>query len=310
MAWMTFNRPAELASFLDVPLHVLQAARRQIAHVYVQKTRTLKGKVRDLCYPRLDCELRIVQGEIKTRCLEPLPLSSAVRGYRHGQHNVNCAEVVSGRKYVAKLDIKSFHPSIRPGIVRMALRRFGVSHPMCRIITQLVTFNNSVPQGGLTSNHIANLVVDMVLADGILAFCAAHEVSIVNYGDDTAFGGNEQRAVDECVDYARGRFAKYDFETNSKSTSAEHQGAQRRFIGTATGREKPDLPRKKFREYRTEFRAALEAERNSPRETIATESAMNSLLSKKGYVARLSHKKARHLAELFYRLAHCRRGKQ
>jgi reverse transcriptase-like protein len=308
MAWMTFTRPAELALYLGVSVPVLQTARRQVAYVYVQETRTLKGKERKLCYPRLDCELRVVQDAIKTKCLAPLPLSDAIRGYRPGQHNVNCAEVVAGLKYVGKLDITAFHPSIRPNIVVMALRRFGVSHPMCRIITQLVTFNNSIPQGGLTSNHIANLVVDMVLADGVLAFCATRQVRIANYGDDTAFGGNDQRAVDECVDYARGKFAKYDFETNSKSTCAEHQGARRQFIGTATGREKPDLPRKKFRAYRAEFRAALTVERESPTK-IATEADMNSLLSKKGYVGRLSRKKARHLAELFYRLVHYRRGK-
>jgi hypothetical protein len=308
MAWMTFSRPAELASYLGVPLQVLQTARRQVAYVYVQETRTIKGKERELCYPRLDCELRIVQEAVKTKCLAPLPLSDAVRGYRRGQHNVNCAEVVAGLKFVGKLDITAFHPSIRPNIVVMALRRFGVSHPMCRIITQLVTFNNSVPQGGLTSNHVANVVVEMILADGILALCAARQVRVANYGDDTAFGGEDRQAVDECIEYARRLFVKYDFKTNSKSASAEHQGAQRQFIGTATGREKPDLPRKKFRAYRTEFRAALTAERESPAK-IATEADMNSLLSKKGYVGRLSHKKARSLAEIFYRLAHSRRGK-
>jgi hypothetical protein len=93
-----------------------------------------------------------------------------------------------------------------------------------------------------------------------LAFCAARGVRVANYGDDTAFGGDDEKAVDECVNYARAKFAKYGFDTNLKSTGAEHQGAPRRFIGTATGRETPDLPRPKFREYRKQFRAALNAE--------------------------------------------------
>lgn len=194
MDWKDLTRIADFADFLGISLGILQVARRQRSYIYVEETRTIKKKARKLCYPPRESELRHVQTAIKNKCLANLPLSDAVQGYRKGRHNINCSEAIAGVAYVAKLDIKDFHPSIRPTLVKRALRRFGVSHEMCRIVTQLVTFKNCVPQGAPTSNHIANLIIDMVVADGVLRFCAARGVIVVNFGDDTAFGGRGPRA--------------------------------------------------------------------------------------------------------------------
>lgn len=260
MSWKGLTRASELAAYLDLPFVVLQNARRQRNQVYIKETRNIKGKPRDLCYPRRDSDLRKVQGALKTKCLKRLTLNPAIRGYCEGQHNINCAESISGCDFAAKIDITSFHPSITPKLVFQALRELGVSFPMCRLIAQLTTFENGVPQGGATSNHIANVVIEMVLNAGILQFCSSRNVLVVNFGDDTAFAGNDRAQVDACVQNARQTFERFGFATNCKSTNAEHVGAERRFIGTATGRSKPDLPRKKFRKYRSRFRAALTAE--------------------------------------------------
>ena len=309
MAWTTLTRVQEFAAYLEIPFGDFQSARRQRSYIYVEADRLTgrKKKLRHLCYPPRTSELRRVQAAIKRKCLEDLPISNAVRGYRKGQHNINCAQQLAGMRYVAKLDVKDFHPSITPELVTAVLRRHRLSQPLCRLITQLATFNRQVPQGAPTSNHIANLVIDFVLAQGILEFCGARGVIVINYGDDTAFGGADQATVDECVEFAKRVFLRNGLETNSKSSNAEHVGAARKFIGTATGRPTVDLPRNRFREYRAELRAALRVERDPNVESRLDKTQMRSFRSKISYVRRINRRKARALSEIFYRLCRIKR---
>jgi hypothetical protein len=309
MGWKTLTKAAALADFLGVLPSTLSAARRQRSYVYIKETRVIKKKRRQLCYPSRDSELKYVQTQLKERCLKGLPVSDAVRGYREGQHNINVSELIAGHRFVGTLDIKDFHPSITPDLVVRALRRLGVSHQMSRIVKQLVTYDGQVPQGAPTSNHIANLVVDMILADRVLSYCAARSVRVINFGDDTAFGGEIQAVVDECAQFAKDVFAEYGLTVNSKSTCAEHMGAARKFIGTSTGRSDPDLTRKKYREYRAEVRAALSIEKDPSVNPRVSETEMRSYASKISYVKRLNKKKARSLKEVFFRLAQLRNEK-
>lgn len=313
MTWRDLTRVADFASYLEVSLSTFQTARRQRSSIYVEKqvliTKRKKLKLRDLCYPPHGCELRTVQMQLKNKCLATLPISDAVRGYREGQHNINCAQIVAGLPHVGKIDLKDFHPSVTPELTAEALIRLSVSRPLCRMITQLVTYKNGLPQGAITSNHMANLVVDMVLRDGVLQFCARRCVTMVNFGDDTAFGGRDRASVDECVEFAKQRFAKFGLLANSKSSSAEHVGAARSFVGTATGRAHVDLPRQIYREYRKELRAAFTKEGMASVFPLVTETEMRSFRGKISYTARLNPYKARQLKEIFHRLARRRRDK-
>lgn len=312
MAWKSLTRVADFAAYLELPLRDLQTARRQRNFVYVEECRWFdqKQKSRQLCYPKRDSELRKVQIEIKEKCLKTLPLSDAVCGYLPGSHNINCSQRLAGLPYVAKLDIKDFHPSIRPELITMALHSLGVSRPLCRLVTQLVTYKSAVPQGASTSNHIANIVVDFVLRQRALARCERAGVVVVNFGDDTAFGGGNQQAVDDCVEFAKAEFARFGLKANNKSTSAEHVGASRKFIGTSTARKSPDLTRRKFREYRKEFRSTLQRERADTAVICTTAQDLRSLRGKIGYVRRLNHRKARALSEILYRLCRARNDKR
>ena len=311
MSWIGITKAVDIASHLGVLPETLASARRQRNDVYVKKEiwQAKKGKARKLCYPHKDCALDIVQRAIKKKCLEGIKLCEAVRGYLKGQHNINVSQIIAGREYVAKIDIKDFHPHIRPELVIKALRSHDLSHPWCRIIAQLATFENGVPQGAATSNHIANVIIDFVLKQGILRFCQDRNVVVVNFGDDTAFAGNDRARVDECVEHAKKVFALFGLEANSKSSSAEHVGAMRKFIGTSTARARADLTRKKYREYRKELRAALRTERRLPIHAPIDKTMINSFKGKIAYVRRLNRKKARVLAVIFFRLCRVARDR-
>jgi hypothetical protein len=79
------------------------------------------------------------------------------------------------------------------------------------------------------------------------------------------------------------------------------------FVGCATGRDEPDLPRDKYRVLRNELRSLVQSERIRCSPTpLTTPTQLNSLKHRIVYVGRLNPKKARSLRNHFFRLCAAR----
>jgi hypothetical protein len=165
-----------LCQALGISQAFYRMAVAQIERVYIEKPlRDRKsGKLRQLCYPAPDSALGAVQKLIKDRILSQLKLVPQVRGYRPGSHNINTAAAICRHKFMGKVDIRGFHPSITRRHVQWALSEHGLSPSWSREIARLVIYKGSLPQGASTSNHIANLVLDSVLRRHVLMYCSRH----------------------------------------------------------------------------------------------------------------------------------------
>jgi hypothetical protein len=308
--WKQKNGISALCNLLEVREDVYRRSRAAINTAYIEKPiiDPKSGKPRDLCYPAPLSALRMIQERIKDRILRDLELLEQVRGYRSGSHNINSAGVVSGHKFVGKVDIRKFHPSITPRHISTALVEHGLSPSWAREIARMVSYKGRLPQGACTSNHIANLVINSLLRRDILQFVHNHSCECCNFGDDIAFFGDEPHTVRACVRHAKLAVAKLGFVTNEKCRDCEHRGGRRLFIGCATGRDKPDYPRDKYRAFRKELRATLHAELSScDDQPVTTPQQLNSFKHRIAYVERLNKKKARSLLKIFYRICHARR---
>jgi len=267
------------------------------------------GKPRHLCHPPRNSALFRVQAAIKRKILEKISLAGEIRGYRRGSHNILVAAEVSGSVYCGKIDISNFHPSITKGHVAAALSKHGVPSSWARLIAELATYENTVPQGAPTSNHIANIVLDSIMQRRILPLARTQKVEVRNYGDDIAFYGPAASAVRACVLGTKRLLKKEGFQVNHKCSECEHRGEKRLFIGCATGRQRPDYPRDKYCSFRKELRQLVRAELSrgsSP--PLTSKSDIKSLAHRIGYVARLNRRKARRLWALYHRLCAARRG--
>lgn len=313
MEWRHRTGITALCQVLDVRECDYRLARSQIAYIYVEKPRldSKSGKVRQLCYPPDTSMLYAVQKRLKERVLNELALLPEVRGYRKNSHNISTAADVCGHRFMGKVDISKFHPSITPQHVATALAEHGLSASWSREIARLVTFNGSVPQGAPTSNHAANVVMDSLLRRFVKATADRLNIQFRNFGDDIAFFGDDAAAVRACVKQAKEAFGKLGFRPNEKCRDCEHRGERREFVGCATGREMPDYPRNKYRAFRKELRALLYSERmRCAPAPLTTPKELNSFKHRIAYVRRLNPRKARKLLDVFYRLCHARRSRQ
>jgi hypothetical protein len=103
--------------------------------------------------------LKDVQRRIKQRILDRVNFPGYLTGSIKGRdYKVNAAQH-SGAKIVIAEDIGSFFPSTTALIVFDVWRNFfGFGHEVALCLTNLTTRRDELPQGAITSAHLANLV--------------------------------------------------------------------------------------------------------------------------------------------------------
>lgn len=116
---------------------------------------------------------RRIKSEILDRVTFPLYLTGSIKGRDYKTN----AELHVGAAIVIAEDIGSFFPSTTTAHVHDVWRNFfGFSDEVARLLTALTTRNRELPQGAITSPHLANLVFwrdepalhDRFAADGIV----------------------------------------------------------------------------------------------------------------------------------------------
>lgn len=116
---------------------------------------------------------RRIKIEILDRVTFPLYLTGSIKGRDYKTN----AELHVGAAIVIAEDIGSFFPSTTTAHVFDVWRNFfGFSDEVARVLTSLTTRNGELPQGAITSPHLANLVFwrdepalhDRFAADGIV----------------------------------------------------------------------------------------------------------------------------------------------
>jgi hypothetical protein len=103
--------------------------------------------------------LKVIHHQIKLKILDRVIFPAYLTGGIKGQDYKTNAALHSGAKIVISEDISAFFPTTTPLIVFNVWRRFfRFSDEVANCLTQLTTHNGELPQGGITSSQLANLV--------------------------------------------------------------------------------------------------------------------------------------------------------
>jgi len=97
--------------------------------------------------------------------------------------NVLNAKHHQGNKFIFTTDLQSFFPSISNRQVFNMFCEHGFSPTVSRILTQLTTYKNELPQGVPTSTLIANLVFKTT-GDKIIDFANQNKLTFTIFVDD------------------------------------------------------------------------------------------------------------------------------
>lgn len=156
----------------------------------------------------------MIQENILTNVLNERIISSYAKAYKKGLSLLDNALPHLHQKIVLKLDIKDFFPSIDfLKVYKKAFPRHIYPEAVASLLTNLVTYNNTLPQGAPTSSYISNLVLrsfDIKIG----SFCQSKNIAYTRYCDDMTFSGefNPQ----EIINLVKTELFKENFILNKK----------------------------------------------------------------------------------------------
>ncbi|HNV71109.1 MAG TPA: reverse transcriptase family protein, partial [Candidatus Ozemobacteraceae bacterium] len=201
--------------------------------------------------------------------VQKLPVHEAARGFVPGGSVRANAEPHVGRKYVIRLDIRDFFPTLHFGRVRGYLIAVGFGYAVATILAVLMTEAERQPvqidnqvyqvpigsrycvQGAPTSPGLANAIFKR--ADRRLSQLAAKlEMNYSRYADDLTFSGDDESVVVELFRYAMLILTNEGFTLNLAKTRVMRASNAQRVTG-ATVNQVLGLSKKE----RKRLRAAL-----------------------------------------------------
>lgn len=145
------------------------------------------GGTRQIDAPRVF--LKTVQRWILFNILYMRPLPPYVTGFVPGRSLLDNGAAHLGSKYMIKMDLSDFFPSVNTEHVKGVYASFGYPERVANFLSRLTTLNNCLPQGAPTSPYLANLVF-LHCDKKIHRICTRFGVRYSRYADDLTFSSD------------------------------------------------------------------------------------------------------------------------
>ena len=168
------------------------------------------GKNRNILSPYI--ELKNIQKKILFDLLSDKRASDYATGYIKGMSLVDNVKYHKGYKYILKLDIKDFFNSVSYVDIYNIFKEYGFPNRICGLLSNLVTYDDYLPQGAPTSPYLSNLVLrdfDCIIGK----WCAINNINYTRYSDDLTFSMNTYHK--ELIRFVRVNLYKYGLELNN-----------------------------------------------------------------------------------------------
>uniref|UniRef100_UPI00273FE630 retron St85 family RNA-directed DNA polymerase n=1 Tax=Bacillus sp. MMSF_3328 TaxID=3047080 RepID=UPI00273FE630 len=143
------------------------------------------GTNREIKSPKYS--LKLVQRWILTEILEKINVSNESMAFRKGKDgsktNANCHKY---SLYLLQLDLNDFFTSIKRENVFYLFKGLGYNTLVSNILTSLCTYQGYLPQGGVCSPYISNLIC-FKLDKRLKGLCSKRDIIYTRYADDLTF---------------------------------------------------------------------------------------------------------------------------
>jgi RNA-directed DNA polymerase len=156
-----------------------------------------RGKWRHIDNPTGN--LKAIQARIYKQILQSLALPETVTGGVRGRSVRDHAAPHVGQPALVTLDLRACFPRIDHHAINRVFRRLGYSPTIAHVLTQLTTFQRSLPQGAPTSPALANLAL-LNLHVELQEIAQERGLVLTQYVDDIAMSGaGAQDAIEPVV---------------------------------------------------------------------------------------------------------------
>ncbi|MBR1531112.1 MAG: retron St85 family RNA-directed DNA polymerase [Eubacterium sp.] len=170
------------------------------------------GENRTLYAP--DKKLKYIHRIILKEFLSDYKISACATAYHKGAQLVDNALPHINKKYLLKLDIKDFFPSIMFGrVYKLFYSKFPEEY--AKLFAELCCYDDCLVQGAPTSPAVSNIVM-LNFDNELEAWCKSNFISYTRYCDDITLSSDEPLV--SAYHYVKKLLNKNGFEVNKKKT--------------------------------------------------------------------------------------------
>lgn len=167
--------------------------------------------------------LKLTQKIILNEILEKVPCSKAATAFIKNKNGLfENANVHKDNLYLLKFDFCNFFQSIKFERIKLLFIELGYNPKVSKILAELCTYCKELPQGGICSPYLSNLVC-LELDDDLLEYCEWNDIKYTRYADDLFFSSNNKEVLLKLKDNIETLILKhrtefFDIQINGQKT--------------------------------------------------------------------------------------------
>lgn len=108
-----------------------------------------------------------------------------------------------GKKWVISLDLENFFGRVHVKHIVPMLIAQGIEAKPARLIAELCTYKFFLPQGGITSPKLSNLVTASTFGPVLQEYCKKNELTLTVYADDITVSSDKDFSIQELKDLTK-----------------------------------------------------------------------------------------------------------
>ena len=139
--------------------------------------------------------LKLAQKIILNEILEKVPCSNAATAFIKNKNGLfENANMHKDNLYLLKFDFCNFFQSIKFERIRLLFIELGYNPKISKILAELCTYCKELPQGGICSPCLSNLIC-LELDNDLLEYCEGNDIKYTRYADDLFFSSNNKEVL-------------------------------------------------------------------------------------------------------------------
>lgn len=226
--------------------------------------------------------LKQAQHWILNNILYKIPKNKFINSYTKGRSIVDNARFHRKQVSVLNMDIENYFPTINYDLVLSFFKGLGYNNLVCIYLAKICTYNDSLPQGGITSPSLSNLLTKKLDHD-LFKICRTKDLRYSRYADDITVSGDFDHG--EVINIISQITENNGFTINVEKTRV-FRSHQRQIVTGLVVNEKISVPREYKKKIRQEiyFIKKFGFYNHMKQSNIIKENYLNHLIGKCYYV--------------------------
>lgn len=213
--------------------------------------RKRNGKTRTLAVPSKN--LKIIQLWILKYILEKIPFENSATAFKKNTNIKDNLVKHRGKEFFLCLDIEDFFGSIEARKVCNFFKSLGYNKNVSFILTNFCTYKGSLPQGGVTSPLLSN-ILNVQLDKRLNGLLSPKGIIYTRYADDIVLSSNHPDKLLKVKKNVENIIIDQGYKLNPDKTRLLRVGNQRKVVGLVySDTQAIGIGRKKKRELRTKI---------------------------------------------------------